>query len=57
MLKHMRAARLEMELSLRGYHTRLLNNAVFRISAGDSSAKHYTHAQKVAWWKEKLFRQ
>lgn len=64
MVRHLRAAAVEIKRSRNGNYIWLLNNRTFHIHTGDkydtvpdTNAKHFTHAEKVAWWKEKLMTQ
>jgi hypothetical protein len=61
MNKHLRKHGIKIKRSMHGNYVSLLNHRVFRIDTSDKwcimgtpNAKHYSHAEKVEWWKKRL---
>lgn len=61
MRKYLLKSELKITRSMHGNYIYLLNNRVFHINTmgkydmiGDDNAKHFTHDEKVEWWKAKL---
>ncbi len=60
MSKYLRKANLKIIRTSRGNFIYLLNNHMFHIDTsdkygpGDNNAKHFSHDEKVEWWKTKL---